>query len=186
MCLFSMGAKAQLHIAGYGGLAIPAAANTAYTLHPGTIFGGQLLFEIPSVEGLSVAAELDFINGNGDSVKGYSFTPVTVGVNYVWQFAPNCGLSTHIGVGLNYRHVNLLYADTDKGTTFAYKVGLDLLFARHYSLGFRWNGMGNTSAYESVPVQWDEYGNVTRYQQQRVESDEFSIGFFTLIVGIRI
>jgi len=186
VCLLSVGAKAQFHLAGYGGLAIPAAANTTYTLDPGTVFGAQLLFEIPSVEGLSVAGELDFINGNGDSVKGYSFMPVTLGVNYVWQFAPSCGLSTHIGVGVNYRHVNMMFADADKGITFAYKVGLDLLFARHYSIGFRWNGMGNTSAYESVPVQWDQYGNVTRYEQQPVDSDEFSIGFFTLIVGIRI
>ena len=45
--------------------------------------------------------------------------------------------------------------------------------------------MGNTSAYESVPVAWDEYGNVTRYEQRPTESDEFSLGFFTLIAGIR-
>ena len=88
-------------------------------------------------------------------------------------------------MGLNYRNVDLVAADADKGTTFAYKVGLDLLLARHVSVGFRWNGMGNASAYESVPVAWDEYGNVTRYEQRRTESDEFSLGFFTLIAGIR-
>jgi len=56
---------------------------------------------------------------------------------------------------------------------------------RRLSFGFRWNGMGNTSAYESVPVAWDEYGNVTRYEQRPTESDEFSLGFFTLIADIR-
>ena len=56
---------------------------------------------------------------------------------------------------------------------------------RRGGFGFRWNGMGNTSAYESVPVAWDEYGNVTRYEQRPTESDEFSLGFFTLIAGIR-
>lgn len=53
------------------------------------------------------------------------------------------------------------------------------------SVGFRWNGMGNASAYESVPVAWDERGNVTRYETRPSESDEFSLGFFTLIAGIR-
>lgn len=185
LCAVATGAQAQLHVAAYGGLAIPAAANTSYTLDPGTAFGAQLLCEIPSVEGLNVGLGLDRIGGKGDSVSAYSFLPVTVGVNYVWQFAEFCGLSTHIGVGLNYRNVDLVAAEADKGTTFAYKVGLDLLLARRVSFGSRWNGMGNASAYESVPVAWDEYGNVTRYEQRRTESDEFSLGFFTLIAGIR-
>jgi len=179
------GFRFPLHVAFYGGLAIPAAANTSYTLNPGVVLGGQLLYDIPSVQGLSVALELDRIGGKGDSVNSYSFLPLTLGVNYVWQFSYLCGLSTHIGVGLNYRDIDIVDATADKGTTFAYKVGLDLLFARHLSFGFRWNGMGNTSAYESVPVAWDQYGNVTRYQQQRIESDEFSLGFFTLIAGLR-
>lgn len=185
LCAVATGAQAQLHVAGYGGLAIPAAANTSYTLNPGTAFGAQLLYEIPSVEGLSVGLGLDRIGGKGDSVSAYSFLPITVGVNYVWQFSRFCGLSTHIGVGMNYRRVDIVGAAADKGATFAYKVGLDLLLARHVSVGFRWNGMGNASAYESVPVAWDDYGNVTRYEQRRTESDEFSLGFFTLIAGIR-
>lgn len=185
LCAVATGAQAQLHVAAYGGLAIPAAANTSYSLNPGTAFGAQLLYEIPSVEGLSVGLGLDRIGGKGDSVSAYSFLPITVGVNYVWQFSQFCGLSTHIGVGLNYRNVDIINAEADKGTTFAYKVGLDLLLARRVSVGFRWNGMGNASAYESVPVAWDERGNVTRYETRPSESDEFSLGFFTLIAGIR-
>lgn len=180
-----MGASAQFHVAGYGGLAIPAAANTSYTLDPGTAFGAQFLYEIPSVEGLSVGVGLDYIGGKGNTVSRYSFLPVTAGVNYVWQFAKACGLSTHIGVGFNHRNVDIINAEADKGVTFAYKVGLDLLLARHFSVGFRWNGMGNVAAYESVPVAWDEYGNVTRYEQRPTQSNEFSLGFFTLIAGIR-
>ena len=94
-------------------------------------------------------------------------------------------LSTHIGVGFNHRNVDLIKAEADKGVTFAYKVGLDLLLAHHFSVGFRWNGMGNVAAYESVPVAWDQYGNVTRYEQRPTQSDEFSLGFFTFIAGIR-
>ncbi|MDO4216589.1 MAG: outer membrane beta-barrel protein [Bacteroidales bacterium] len=185
ICFFCVSAKAQLHLAGYAGLAIPSAANTSYTLNTGSVLGAQVLYQIPSVDGLSVAANIDFIHGKGDSVNNYLFTPITLGVNYVWQFAPRYGLSTHIGVGMNNRKVEMMYGDPDKGVTFAYKVGLDLLVARHFSLGFRWNGLGNTSAYESVPVDWDSNGNVTRYEQRRVDSDEFSLGFFTLIAGLR-
>ncbi len=185
LCALSFVAKAQFHVAGYAGMAIPVAANTSYTLDPGTVFGAQLLYEIPSVEGLSVGVCLDRIGGKGDSVSSYSFLPVTVGVNYVWQFHPACGLSTHIGVGFNSRKVDLVNSEADKGVTFAYKVGLDLLLARHFSVGFRWNGMGNVAAYESVPVAWDQYGNVTRYEQRPTQSDEFSLGFFTLIAGFR-
>jgi len=175
-----------LHLGLYGGLAIPSAANTSYTLNSGTALGAQLFYEIPSVYGLSVAAEVDLFSGKGDSVDSYHFVPVTLGVNYVWQFSQLCGLSTHIGVGFNSRSIKLPAADDDTGVTFAYKVGLDLLFQRHLSLGFRWNGLGNTSAYESVPVAWDAYGNVTRYEQRPVQSDEFSLGFFTIIAGIRL
>lgn len=181
----TIGARAQLHVAGYAGMAIPAAANTSYTLDPGTTFGAQLLYEIPSVQGLSVGVGLDRIAGKGDSVSSYGFLPVTLGVNYVWQFHPACGLSTHIGVGFNYRNVSLVDAEADKGVTFAYKVGLDLLLMRHFSIGFRWNGMGNVAAYESVPVEWDLYGNVTRYEQRPTQSDEFSLGFFNIVAGIR-
>lgn len=185
LCTLTFSSKAQLHVAGYAGMAIPAAANTSYTLDPGTAFGAQLLYEIPSVEGLCVGVGLDRISGKGDSVSSYSFLPVTLGVNYVWQFAEACGLSTHIGVGFNHRNVDLIKAEADKGVTFAYKVGLDLLLAHHFSVGFRWNGMGNVAAYESVPVAWDQYGNVTRYEQRHTQSDEFSLGFFTFIAGIR-
>ena len=58
LCAVATDAQAQLHVAAYGGLAIPAAANTSYTLNPGTAFGAQLLYEIPSVEGLSVGQHL--------------------------------------------------------------------------------------------------------------------------------
>ena len=71
------------------------------------------------------------------------------------------------------------------GVTFAYKGGLDLLLMRHFSVGFRWDGMGSVAAYESVPVAWDPNGNVTRYEQRPTQSDEFSLGFFTLIAGFR-
>ncbi|MCR4811333.1 MAG: outer membrane beta-barrel protein [Bacteroidales bacterium] len=185
LCTLSMGVNAQFHVAGYAGVAIPAAANTSYKLNTGMTFGLQLLYGIPSVEGLSVGVGVDYDGGKGDSVKTYSFLPVTVGVNYVWQFSRACGLSTHIGVGINYRKVNILEAQSDKGVSFAYKVGLDLLLVRHFSIGFRWNGLGNASAYESVPVAWDQYGNVMRYEQRLTRNNEFSLGFFTLIAGIR-
>jgi hypothetical protein len=89
------------------------------------------------------------------------------------------------GVALEPGAEGRLIGEAELGVTFAYKVGLDLLLMRHFSVGFRWNGMGNVAAYESVPVAWDPNGNVTRYEQRPTQSDEFSLGFFTLIAGFR-
>lgn len=184
MTALSFGAKAQLHVAGYGGVAYPSVSKTAYALEGGITFGAQLLYDINSVEGLSVGAEVDFFSGKGILVNSYRFLPVTVGINYVWQFSEPCGLSTHIGVGFNYRSVDVELGDNDYGTTFAYRVGLDLLLYRRFSIGFRWHGLGNASVYESLPVAIYENGDASPNIQQRTE-DNYSLGVFTLIAGIR-
>ena len=185
MMVLSTGAKAQFHVAGYGGLTFPSVSKTSYSLEGGTTFGGQLLYEFPSVEGLSVGAEVDFFSARGMLVSSYRFLPVTVGVNYVWQFSEPCGLSAHIGVGFNYRSLDVELGDNDNGTTFAYRVGLDLLLARHFSIGFRWHGLGNVPCYESLPVELYENGDASPNVQRRSETDKYSLGVFTLIAGIR-
>ena len=95
-----------------------------------------------------------------------------------------CGGHT-LALGVNQVRADAVECRLEEEVQHAVKVGFDLLLARHFSVGFRWNGMGNVAAYESVPVAWDQYGNVTRYEQRTTQSDEFSLGFFTLIAGIR-
>lgn len=197
-------ASAQLHFSAYGGYAI-AAGRTACTPHidNGLTYGLQLAYRIPSVEGLAVTLEADILKSLRSSVpesfatgdtalyaSAYRFIPFILGVNYVWQFVPQCGLSTHVGVGFNHRSIAYTMADgskgTDNGTTFAYRVGLDFIFAKHLSVGFRFMGLGNGPKYESVPTQWDANGTPTQYESRQVAGDSFGQNFFTLILGLHI
>jgi len=196
--------SAQLHLSAYGGLAITAGSNECTPrLDNGMAYGLQLAYRIPSVEGLAVTLEADILKSMHSSVpetfaagdtalyaSSYRFIPFLLGVNYLWQFVPQCGLSTHIGVGLNHRSIPYATATgitgTDNGTTFAYRVGLDLVFVKHLSLGFRFMGLGNGPQYESVPTQWDANGTPIRYENRQVSGNSFGQNFFTLLVGVHL
>jgi len=197
-------ASAQLHFSAYGGYAIAAGStNATPRLDNGMTYGLQLAYRIPSVEGLAVTLEADILKSTRSSVptafavgdtalyaSAYRFTPFILGVNYVWQFVPACGLSTQVGVGFNHRSIAYAAADgstgTDHGTTFAYRVGLDFIFVRHLSVGFRFMGLGDAPHYESVPTQWDANGTPIRYESRQVGGDSFGQNFFTLILGLHI
>jgi len=202
LVVLMQGASAQLHFSAYGGAAILAGSTSCTPkMSNGFTYGLQLAYHIPSVEGLSVTLEADIIRSShsmvpetfavGDTTmyaSSYRFTPFLLGVNYVCQFVPQCGMSFHTGIGFNHRSIPYTTAtgisDTDHGTSFAYRVGLDFIFFKHVSLGFRFMGLGNAPQYESVPVEWNENGTPTRYESQQVSSDAFGQNLFTLLVGL--